>query len=102
MAARVVAQYLKVLQQVRHLRGPHAVIAAERMGEHEHRQTVPPLKPVENPRVVNCDKGHSLLLPAVPYAVGTFLLCGSQQTLLKFIGNAKILFWRLEFAKSAR
>src|SRR5262249_33708933 len=62
--ARVVAQHLEMLQQVRELRRPHIVIATQGVRERQHRLVGPALKPVEQARVVYVGKRQGLLLPA--------------------------------------
>src|SRR5579859_1128564 len=49
----VVTKDAKIGQEIRHLRGPHAVISSEGVGKDEHRAALDAFNAVENARVVD-------------------------------------------------
>src|SRR6478672_1984319 len=61
MATRVISQHLKVMEQVRHLRRPHTVIATQRMRENENAEIATAFQSVEQASVI--DVGERQVLP---------------------------------------
>src|SRR6478672_394619 len=61
MATRVISQHLKVMEQVRHLRRPHTVIATQRMRENENGEIATAFQSVEQASVI--DVGERQMLP---------------------------------------
>src|SRR5262245_38504882 len=49
---------MKMIEQVGHLRRPHAVVAAQRVREHQHRPATLTFKPVKQARVIDPDERH--------------------------------------------
>ena len=56
---------MEVIEQISHLRKPHAVIAAQRMREHQRGQAAPAFKPVKQSGVINAGEWHFRFPPVL-------------------------------------
>src|SRR5271165_186423 len=59
VSASVIAQDLKVAQQIRHLRLPHRMVGSDRMGKNQHWPSRRSLKAIKRSRILNGGKGQS-------------------------------------------